>query len=103
MYIKKGKPVFGLSLYIISDYKSVQDDRLVTALSNAIYYKLLQSFDSPHVIQQHSDGNFELSYYSENQLPDELIFNHLRFESKYFLNDHSHLINIEYNGCTEAE
>ena len=73
-------------------------ERLNTALSLQIYYNLLHNFPLPSRVVQTSQGQFKIAFVLTEEIPFELIANHMRFENAFILKEHSDLITAEYTG-----
>ena len=75
--------------------KSDEKKRLMSAIFKQIYFNLLKNFPEPCNVYHIQEGTFKIAYKSEQEIPFEVISNHLRLESEFVLENHSELIAIE--------
>ena len=88
--------------FINASKKKDNFERLNTALSLQIYYNLLHNFPLPSRVVHSSMGQFKIAFVLKEEIPFELISNHMRFENAFILNEHSDLITAEYKGKADS-
>ena len=80
---------------VISYSKSNENERLIKALSNELYYNLLKYFPQPDKLYYFDTGIFKLDFYHASDLPLDLLSNHLRYMSEFILGEHSQLMSVK--------
>lgn len=81
--------------FIIANHKSEYKDRIFTAFSNALYFRLNTAFNEESGVELIQEGQFKIIIDSPDTIPFELISNHLRLDCSYILNEHSQLLSIK--------
>ena len=81
--------------FIIANHKSEYKDRIFTAFSNALYFRLKTAFNEESGVELIQEGQFKIIIDSPDTIPFELISNHLRLDCSYILNEHSQLLSIK--------
>ena len=79
-----------LESFVLSNSKN--DIQFTKVIINEIYNNLCISFPEPQAIEYSVKGQFTLRLSEE--LPVELIYNHIRIESSFILGNHSELLSI---------
>ena len=91
--------------FVIANAKPEQKDRLINAISYELYINLLKNFPEPAKVICIKPGLFKAAVplESDQQLPIEVISNHIRLENQFVLEKDSELINVESCDNFEAE
>ena len=79
-----------LESFVLSNSK--HDVQFSKVILNELYYNMCQNFQQPDKLDYSEDGKFIL--YVKNELPVELLYNHLKIECSFVLANHSELINV---------
>ena len=80
---------------VLSNTKSSEKHRLMDSISRQLYFNLLKYFPAPSNVIFVKSGVFKIELNKADELPFEVISNHLRLESSFVLGKHSELISIE--------
>lgn len=89
--------------FILANAKPDAKDRLKAAIANQIYYNLLHNFPLPSRIVQNENAGFKAACCFTQDLPFELISNHIRFDNSYILQEHANLMTMNYCGKAETQ
>lgn len=79
-----------LESFVLSNSKN--DIQFTKVIIHEIYNNLCINFPEPQIIEYSAKGQFTLILSEE--LPVELIYNHIRIESSFILGNHSELLSI---------
>ena len=84
-----------LESFVITDH--VQSDiKIVKAISNELYFNFIKYFARPSAVSMSEIGKYKLAYCSPEVVPEELLYNHLRYQIKKKIDNHSELISIDF-------
>ena len=81
-----------LDSYILSNSKN--NPEIIDAISEQIYFYLIEYFPSPSYVEKQATGKFKLYYCIPEAISVELLSNHLRTQLRFVLDNHSDLIQI---------
>ena len=85
---------------VLSQSKTKETKRLIQAISEQLYFNLLQNFPEPSVVLNEHNGKFTIAYCEQQEIPFEVISNHLKFESEFVLGNNAELLSVERcNDC----
>ena len=81
--------------FIFANHKTEYKDKIFTAVSNALLYRLKAAFNEESGVSLINPGQFKIVIDSSDTIPFELISNHLRLDCSYILNEHSQLLSVK--------
>ena len=79
-----------LESFILSNSKN--QVHFSTVIVNELYHNLCINFPAPSKLLYSSKGSFTL--FTDEQLPIELLYNHIKLESNFILDNHSELLSV---------
>ena len=80
--------------FIFSNYKSQYSENLKNTILDSISYELLQNFTKPSAVYRENESTFKIEYLSQEEIPFEVLSNHLRLNCSFYLDEHSQLLSI---------
>ena len=83
--------------FILANYKSPYQKTFEQTIEQAISFELLKNFPAPDKVIKLGSARYKIVYSSDQKIPLEVFSNHLRFNSSFFLDEHSQLLSVEYN------
>ena len=94
-----------LESFAQANSKAEQKERIINAISYELYINLLKNFPEPAKVICIKPGLFKaaMPLAQEQELPIEVISNHIRLENQFVLEKDSELINVERCDNFEAE
>ena len=79
-----------LESFVLSNSKN--DIEFSKVIINEIYYELCKNFPEPEKLNYSSNGKFTL--YVTEEIPVELLYNHIKVEFSFILGNHSELLSV---------